>query len=84
MKNIIERMLKSNDEIISTNTTNNKFHTARMKKQDEKIEELRLSDFNQKKKLAVLNKKLSMHNRFIMALSEKRYSKTRTTDRRLC
>ena len=64
-------------ELISSKTTN-KFlsydHlTAKWKKQEENIRNLKikLADFNHKKKISVLNKKLSMRNRFIISLSEK-------------
>ena len=42
--------------------------TAKLRKQEDNVKEL---NFNQKKKLSVLRKKLAMHQRFIVSLSEK-------------
>ena len=74
-QSIVSRSLMDDAEMITSNISN-KFFThnqlvAKVKKQDNKIKELRLADFNNKKKLSVLNKKLSMHNRFLLTLTEK-------------
>ena len=71
---LLERSQVPGSDIVSCKV-NNKFLnfeqiTGKLENCQQEMKEVKLTELNQNKKLSILRKKLAMHERFIMALSE--------------